>query len=486
MKVKFFKVFFVAIVVITFITKPYVYAANNYTCNITAISDKTSVKPGEDITYNLKVSNINAGNGLKMVEFYIGNYDSSKFDCKIRNYNEDKWSLVNREGYITITSNNSEAWKTDEILAKIVFTPRTGLTNGTYQTKITNIKSTAADDSLMTLNDLTLNIKVESSQSTSGGTSGESPSGGSTGNSYSCNFSFIPDKTSVKPTEDITYNVKVSNVNAGNGLKMVEFYIGNYDSSRFDCKVRNYNEDKWSLVNREGYITISSNNSEAWKSDETIAKIIYTPKTGLENGTYQTKITNIKATTADNSKITLIDTTLNIKVESSQSTSGGTSGGSTSGGSSTGGSTSGGTSTGGETSSGGTSGGSSTGGSTSGGSSTGESSTGGSTSGGSILDGTETEGKISNGDTSNSTISNGGTSENGTTIGDTSGTTIIDEATKESKKVSSIKDITKKASNKSKSLPYSGDAETLLIFLGIVALISLSVWFFVRYKKLNI
>ena len=456
MKVKFFKVFFVAIVVITFITKPYVYAANNYTCNITAISDKTSVKPGEDITYNLKVSNINAGNGLKMVEFYIGNYDSSKFDCKIRNYNEDKWSLVNREGYITITSNNSEAWKTDEILAKIVFTPRTGLTNGTYQTKITNIKSTAADDSLMTLNDLTLNIKVESSQSTSGGTSGESPSGGSTGNSYSCNFSFIPDKTSVKPTEDITYNVKVSNVNAGNGLKMVEFYIGNYDSSKFDCKVRNYNEDKWSLVNRDGYITISSNNSEAWKSDETIAKIIYTPKTGLENGTYQTKITNIKATTADNSKITLIDTTLNIKVESSQSTSGGTSGGSTSGGSSTGGSTSGG------------------------------SSTGGSTSGGSILDGTETEGKISNGDTSNSTISNGGTSENGTTIGDTSGTTIIDEATKESKKVSSIKDITKKASNKSKSLPYSGDAETLLIFLGIVALISLSVWFFVRYKKLNI
>ena len=470
MKVKFFKVFLVAIVVITFITKPYVYAANNYTCNITAISDKTSVKPGEDITYNLKVSNINAGNGLKMVEFYIGNYDSSKFDCKIRNYNEDKWSLVNREGYITITSNNSEAWKTDEILAKIVFTPRTGLTNGTYQTKITNIKSTAADDSLMTLNDLTLNIKVESSQSTSGGTSGESPSGGSTGNSYSCNFSFIPDKTSVKPTEDITYNVKVSNVNAGNGLKMVEFYIGNYDSSKFDCKVRNYNEDKWSLVNREGYITISSNNSEAWKSDETIANIIYTPKNGLENGTYQTKITNIKATTADNSKITLIDTTLNIKVESSQSTSGGTSGGSSSGGETSSGGTSGGTSTGGETSSGGTS--------------------GGSTSDGNIFDGAATEGEKSNGGTSNSTISDGSVSGTETTMGDKSKASTIDEATKESetssKKVSSIKNTTKKTSNKSKSLPYSGDTETVLIFSGIVALISLSVWYFVRYKKLNI
>lgn len=308
MKLNIIKTIMVAIIMVVFTMVTCVYAADNnpngYTCNITLTPDKTSVKPGEDITYELTVSDINAGNGLKLVEFYVGNYDSNTFECKVRNYNEDKWSLINNEGYITITSTDSEAWKTNEKIAKIIYTPKSGVSNNTYQAGISNISVTTEDSSKISLEDLTLNIKVESEQIID--------------NNYSCNLTFTPDKTSVKPGESITYNLKVSNINAGNGLKMLEFYIGNYDTNKFECKVNNYNEDKWSIRNTEGYISISSNNSEAWKTDEILAKIIYTPKSGVSANTYQTKITNIKATTDDDTIITLNDTNLNIKVDSEQ------------------------------------------------------------------------------------------------------------------------------------------------------------------------
>ena len=308
MKAYILRIFIIVIAVSFFVTEFYVYAADNnpngYTCNVTLTSDKTSVKQGENITYELKVSNINAGNGLKMIEFYTGDYDSNMFECKVRNYNEDKWSLINNEGYISITSNDSEPWKTNETIAKIIYTPKGGASNNTYQTNITNISATTDDNSKFSIENITLNIKVESEQIIE--------------KNYSCTASFTPNKTSVKPGESITYDLKVSNINAGNGLKMFELYLDNYDTSKFECKVNNYNEEKWSIINTDGYILISLNNSEAWKTDEILAKITYTPKSGVTANTYQAQITNIKATTDDNSIISLKDTSLNIKVDNEQ------------------------------------------------------------------------------------------------------------------------------------------------------------------------
>lgn len=234
---------------------------------------------------------------------------------------------------------------------------------------------------------------------------------------YTCNLTFTPDKTVVKPGESITYDMKVSNINAGNGIVIADFYVS-YDSELFDCKVRSYDEDKW-LINGaiNGKYTMSTYGAQPTKEDQVIAKIILTPKTGVTNNTYPIKITNITFTTdeKDDGKITLTDATLNIIVTSPQSTSGETSGDSTSG---------------------------------------------------------------------------TGTSEAGETSKDTKGNTATDETAKESKTSSEEKSdttkTTKKASGDSKSLPYSGDKETLLIISGIAILISSSIWFFVRYKKINI
>lgn len=432
MKSKFLKIFTIIIFFAFIVMSKYVYAAdaNNpkgYTCSATLTANKTSVKPGEDITYDLKVSNINAGNGLKMVNFYIGNYDSSKFDCKVRNYDEDKWSIINSEGYITITSNNTEAWKTNENLAKIIYTPKTGIVDNTYQEKITNIKATTDDDSVINLSDITLNIKVESNPNT-----GDNPD-----TNYSCSLTLTPDKTSVEPGKDITYELKVSNINAGDGLKKFEFSVGNYDSSKFDCKVSNYNENKWNITNSGGNVTITPKSSSNWKNDEVLAKITYTPKSGLTNNTYQNKITNIKATTADNSTIKLTDTTLNIIVASSQTSQGGNSGTNTS----SGGNTTGTGTQSGENSSGtGTQSGENTSG-------TGTQSTG------------NTNGSVSNADTISKDKSNGTTSK-------------------------SIKE--EKSNSNDKVLPYSGDRETIFILSGIAILVSLSIFFFIKYKKVNL
>ena len=437
MKLSIFKIILVVILLITYSMVTFVYAANNNlegwedptssgvvsdACTVSYLADKTSIKPGEDITFEVKVSNIIASSGIKMVELYVGDYDTTKFECKIRNYNEDTWSLVNKDGYITISSNDSEVWKTDEVLLKLIYTPKDGISSNIYNVNISNIRITTGDDAVHikdAVNSLPIRVEIEKN--------------------YSCKFNFIPDKTSVKPGEEIAFDAKVSNINAGNGLKMVEFYLGNYDSTKFECKISNYNEDKWSMVNKDGYITITSNNSEPWKTDEILAKIIYTPKTGLADNTYQTKITNIKATTDDETSITMADTNLNIKVETPQNPSGGTTGGDTQGG-------------------------------TQGGTSQGEGTPSGST----------TDGSTQNNGTAGESTSDGSTS--GT---DTAGESTSTTGTSSESKSSSTKSTEKESDNKT-VLPYSGDSETLMIILGIVLFTATSALFYIRYKKFDI
>ena len=286
MKTFFLKTIILVIVFIAIITRGYVFAAddnnnpNGYTCNISFTPDKASVKPGEDITYEVKVSNINAGNGIKMVELYLGNYDSNLFECKIRNYNEDKWTLSNVSERVTISENAIGSWNTDETLMKIIYTPKTGVPDNTYQISVSNIVITAEDESLISMNDTNLNVKVETPNQTA-----NDPIGGTPSNNYSCKVDFAPDKTSVKPEESITYNLKVSDINAGNGIKNIEFNAGNYNANVFECIVRNYDESKWSITAQNGTISISSNNSQPWKSDEVLAQIVYTPKKGIAANT---------------------------------------------------------------------------------------------------------------------------------------------------------------------------------------------------------
>jgi len=322
------KIWILVMILVGFVEIGCVYAddentnPNGYTCDVTLTPDKTSVKPGEDITFLLKVSNINAGNGLKSITLFVDDYlESNTFDCKIRSYDEDKWTAMNVGGNITIYRSEGEeaigAWNTDETLAKIVYTPKSGVASNTYQAKVTKILAMTDDNSKININDITLNIQVESTTVPPSEPQPDEPS-----DNYSCQLDFIKDKNSVKPGEEIAYNIKVSNINAGNGLKSINFNVNNYDSNLFECRVVNVDNDRWVLTNQtgeNGYFTISPKDSNAWKSDEIVARIVYVPKSGVSANTYQTKITNISATTDDGKTISFTDSTLNIIVESNQS-----------------------------------------------------------------------------------------------------------------------------------------------------------------------
>ncbi len=376
-------------------------------------SEKTRVKPGEEISYAVKISNVTASSGINMVEFYLGDYDSSKFDCQIRNYDQDKFSLINKDGYITITSQNAEeVWKTDTVLANIIYIPKTGIENNTYNVPIKKIRVTKGDNSTYTSEYGNILIPVENIN-------------------YSCNFIFTPDKNSVKPGEEITYEVKLANINAGNGLKMVEFYIGDYDSSKFECKIRNYNEDKWTLINRDGYITISLNNSESWNTDEILARIIYTTKVGVADGTYQTKIKNIRVTAEDKNIVPLAESILNIKVQSDLNTK------------------------------------------------TEPTNNNNSANQGNNIVNNSTNKDSSNDNNSSKTSSE---SKNNTSSENKSAN---NKSSSENKNTSNQKS-TSKSNNSKLSLPYSGDMENIIIITGIFLFSGLAIFLYIRYKRLNI
>ena len=134
---------------------------NNYTCDISINGNKTSIKPGESIEYEISVSNINAGDGIKAFETYI-DYDQSLFDCSVKSNEEANWSKSGYlEGYLTMYKSDLNANKDDQVIAKIVFTAKSNVVAGNYQVTLNNIKFISGDEQTFRVVDNNINIKVD-------------------------------------------------------------------------------------------------------------------------------------------------------------------------------------------------------------------------------------------------------------------------------------------------------------------------------------
>ena len=107
--------------------------SNNYSCDLDINANKKSIKAGESIEYEIKVSNINASEGIKAFETYI-NYDSNLFNCTV---------------------------KSNEEIAKIVFTAKNDITANNYKVNFTKNKFTAGDDQVFEVADNSIEIKVD-------------------------------------------------------------------------------------------------------------------------------------------------------------------------------------------------------------------------------------------------------------------------------------------------------------------------------------
>ena len=69
----------------------YAYASDTeYSCDISLEGDNATIKTGETIEYEVKVSNIKAEDGIILFNAEL-DYDTNAFDCKIES--GDDWNL---------------------------------------------------------------------------------------------------------------------------------------------------------------------------------------------------------------------------------------------------------------------------------------------------------------------------------------------------------------------------------------------------------
>ena len=133
--------------------------SNNYSCNMSVTTKKTSIKAGESIEYEIKISDINAGEGIKAFETYI-NYDSNLFGCTVKSNEDENWSKAGfLEGYLTMVKNDNVNLE-DQVIAKVIFTAKNDISANNYKISFGKNKFTAGDDQIFEVDDNIIEIKV--------------------------------------------------------------------------------------------------------------------------------------------------------------------------------------------------------------------------------------------------------------------------------------------------------------------------------------
>ena len=289
MKLKIIKILKIIAIYMFFIGITKVFAVDNYTCNLSITENKTIIKQGETITYEIKATNINAGDGITKLEMYI-DYDSNVFDCKVEADDDGKWSKTGLlEGYLTMDKSNLEPSSEDQVIAKVAFTAKTGVSNNTYQVKFTNISFTTGDNSNFTVSDKNVQIQVESLKSeddnsgentSSGSTSGENTSNGST-----TSGSTLGENTSNgSTTSGSTLGESTSSGSAPSGSTLGENTSSGSapsgSTSGESTSSGSTSDEKSSTVSNKGENDKNTNSSAKKNTKDNNIKIPYTGKTG--------------------------------------------------------------------------------------------------------------------------------------------------------------------------------------------------------------
>lgn len=68
-------------------------AEEEYTCTLTIDPDKTKIAAGESVTFSIKVSDINAGNGIAIFNTTL-EYDTNVFDIKLKPDDAGVWTIA--------------------------------------------------------------------------------------------------------------------------------------------------------------------------------------------------------------------------------------------------------------------------------------------------------------------------------------------------------------------------------------------------------
>lgn len=152
------------------------FAADN-TCKLAlGTSDGTKeIKRGETITLLVRVSDIDAGDGITIMNA-IMEYDEDTFDIEVSSDDDNKWNVSLNETSLTVSKKDNESTSEDQIIAKISLTSRLDAELGEKTFALRKIDFSTGNETF-SIDDVVLTIPIVQASS-----SGDDNQGNTTGN----------------------------------------------------------------------------------------------------------------------------------------------------------------------------------------------------------------------------------------------------------------------------------------------------------------
>lgn len=136
-----------------------VIAADNI-CKLSLNASENQIKPGDIVEVILKVSDINAENGIAAVSGII-EYDTDVFE-KIEYEAGNNWATPTIiENSILINTSNLESTKANQDILKIKLTTKSSVKDGAYSITLKSIDVSTDDDSF-TIDDISTKVNIKS------------------------------------------------------------------------------------------------------------------------------------------------------------------------------------------------------------------------------------------------------------------------------------------------------------------------------------
>lgn len=131
------------------------------TCELVLLGETNKIKRGESATYELKATDINAGNGIIMFETLL-ECDEDSMEYTIETGDEIQWDKTSiMDNYLTMTRKDLLPSSQDQTIAKVTITAKKNANIGEQTIELKNIKFTTDDDSNFNLQDKKLVINIE-------------------------------------------------------------------------------------------------------------------------------------------------------------------------------------------------------------------------------------------------------------------------------------------------------------------------------------
>ena len=137
------------------------YNADTQTCDIELVGNNTELKRGGTITFEVKASNIEAGNGIVMFESLL-DYDSNSINCEIETDDTMEWDKLGLvDKYVTLMRKDLQPSAEDQTIAKITISAKENAATGQQTVKLKNVKLTTDNDSFFYSSDKSISIKIK-------------------------------------------------------------------------------------------------------------------------------------------------------------------------------------------------------------------------------------------------------------------------------------------------------------------------------------